>query len=275
MDLRVVDFGAEGNAHQDDTEAFEGAIRQIHAQGGGRLIVTGASSLDHEVVYNIRPINLTSHMELYIEAGARIQGIVSDWPIIPGLPSYGQGRNHMGPRHTSLIHGEHLMNVTIRGQDSNRSRIDGNGEYWWKIFIDGNETITRGSLVEFLYSSNIRIYNITLMNSPFWTVHPYDCDDVHIQNVHILNPMHTPNTVRFQEYQSHRLIDRDVLLFFHTLKLLIDAHPRMESIPTRPVMFESKTRATLEAMIASRSSRDGTALVSTTGSLPVRYTFET
>ena len=45
-------------------------------------------------VYLTAPINLTSHMTLFLEEGAII--LASDdealWPIIPFLPSYGRGR---------------------------------------------------------------------------------------------------------------------------------------------------------------------------------------
>ena len=50
--------------------------------------------------------------------------------MIPGAPSYGQGRDKPGPRYTSLLHGEHLKNVTIRG-DGAGSVLDGQGAYWW------------------------------------------------------------------------------------------------------------------------------------------------
>lgn len=203
---KVTDFGAVGNGIHDDTPAFEEVLKLIEDSGGGRLIVTGDVS-SSEKVYMIRPINLTSHMEFFIEAGARILGIAkaSAWPIIEPLPSYGQGRDHIGPRHTSLIHGEGLVNVTVLGEDPYRSKIDGNGEYWWKRRKSGNETITRGSLVEFQYSTNIQLASLTLMNSPFWTVHPYDCEYVHIQNVHIQNPLHTPNTDGFDPDSSRHV----------------------------------------------------------------------
>ena len=45
---------------------------------------------------------------------------MAGWPIIPGAPGYGQGRDHKGPRFTSLIHGEHLHNVTV-GADAGGS----------------------------------------------------------------------------------------------------------------------------------------------------------
>lgn len=38
------------------------------------------------------------------------------------------------------------------------------------------------------------IANVTLRNSPFWTVHPYDCTNVTIHGVTILAPLDAPNT---------------------------------------------------------------------------------
>lgn len=38
-----------------------------------------------------------------------------EWPIIEPLPSYGRGRERLGGRHISLIHGDGLTNVVITG----------------------------------------------------------------------------------------------------------------------------------------------------------------
>lgn len=38
-----------------------------------------------------------------------------EWPLIAPLPSYGRGRERLGPRHISLIHGENLDDVVITG----------------------------------------------------------------------------------------------------------------------------------------------------------------
>ena len=35
---------------------------------------------------------------------------------MPPLPSYGYGREHIGPRYGSLIHGQNLRDVVITGQ---------------------------------------------------------------------------------------------------------------------------------------------------------------
>jgi len=36
---------------------------------------------------------------------------------MPALPSYGYGREHPGPRYSSLIHGQNLVDVVITGKD--------------------------------------------------------------------------------------------------------------------------------------------------------------
>lgn len=38
------------------------------------------------------------------------------WPLFPPLPSYGLGREHLGPRYGSLIHGQNLKDVVITGE---------------------------------------------------------------------------------------------------------------------------------------------------------------
>ena len=90
-------------------------------------------------------------MTLYLEAGGEILATndTSLWPIIPPLPSYGQGRDHIGPRYTSLIHGENLTDVAISGENGT---INGNGELWWKLHREKKEIYTRGHLIEFMGS---------------------------------------------------------------------------------------------------------------------------
>lgn len=73
--------------------------------------------------------------------------------------------------------------------------INGRGKAWWTRFRQGLLKHTRGPLVQFMWSKDIIIYNITLQDSPFWTIHPYDCKNVTISNVTILAPLYdAPNT---------------------------------------------------------------------------------
>ena len=46
-----------------------------------------------------------------------------------------------------------------------------------------------------MWSSDVVFANITLRDSPFWTLHPYDCKNVTITNMTILAPVfEAPNT---------------------------------------------------------------------------------
>ena len=121
--VSVVDFGAKGDGTTEDTAAFVAAIGAVSGGGGGSVLVPAPGR------YLLAPINLTSHLDLHIAGGATLLAVQDKgaWPVIPGAPSYGQGRDYgaHSPRYTSLLHGEHLTNVTVRGDGSSVSVIDG------------------------------------------------------------------------------------------------------------------------------------------------------
>ncbi|KAK2985880.1 hypothetical protein RJ640_008704 [Escallonia rubra] len=116
---------------------------------------------------------------------------LKDWPIIQPLPSYGRGRERLGGRHISLIHGDALTNVVITGQNGT---IDGQGKMWWELWWNRTLEHTRGHLLELMNSHNILISNLTFLNSPFWTLHPIYCSNVVIKDMTVLAPLNAPNT---------------------------------------------------------------------------------
>ncbi|KAH6758642.1 Pectin lyase-like superfamily protein, partial [Perilla frutescens var. frutescens] len=114
------------------------------------------------------------------------------WQLMPPLPSYGLGREQAGPRYGSLIHGQNLTDVVITGHNGT---INGQGQTWWTKYRKKLLSYTRGPLVQLMWSMDIQISDVTLRDSPFWTLHPYDCQNVTIRNVTILAPLSgAPNT---------------------------------------------------------------------------------
>ena len=95
-------------------------------KGGAQLFVQAGKWLTGS-------FNLTSHLTVYLDAGAVILGSQDseDWSVISPLPSYGRGRELPGGRHCSLIHGYNLTDVVITG---NNETIDGQGAVWWNWF---------------------------------------------------------------------------------------------------------------------------------------------
>lgn len=169
------------------------------------------------------PFNLTSHMTLFLQDGAAIYGptytqlgpgpAFTMWPVIAPMPSYGQGRDHPGPRRAALVGGVNLTDVIVTSAPGAWGTIDGAGGPWWACHCGaktagvgllggcgpewqaefpcagpGFEVVTRGHLIEFGHSSNIEISNLNLRNSPFWTVHPFDCRQVVVRNIDIWAP---------------------------------------------------------------------------------------
>ncbi|KAI6707698.1 hypothetical protein NL676_010660 [Syzygium grande] len=163
----VTEFGAVGDGKTLNTRAFAAAIAHLSrysAVGGGLLYVPAGRWLTGT-------FNLTSHFTLYLHKQAVLLASqdVRDWPLSDPLPSYGHGREAPGGRYMSFIFGTNLTDVIITGDNG---KIDGQGGVWWTKFHKGSLKYTRPHLIEIMHSRSIQISNLTLLNSPFWTVHP-------------------------------------------------------------------------------------------------------
>ncbi|XP_042485770.1 probable polygalacturonase [Macadamia integrifolia] len=185
----LTDFGGVGDGKTSNTEAFRRAILYLASfgqKGGSQLNVPNGRWVTGN-------FNLTSNFTLFLEEGAVILGSQNpkEWPIIDPLPSYGRGRERLGGRHISLIHGDALTDVIITGKNGT---IDGQGKMWWDLWWNRSLEYTRGHLLELMNSHNILICNLTLLNSPFWTIHPVYCSNVVIKGMAILAPLNSPNT---------------------------------------------------------------------------------
>nr|GMC67139.1 probable polygalacturonase [Ipomoea batatas] len=186
----LTDFGGKGDGNTLNTAAFNSAIANLSKQasddGGAQLIVPPGKWLTG-------PFNLTSHFTLYIHNDATIIGTqdVSQYPLIPPLPSYGRGRDAPGARMISLIFGTNLTDVVITGGNGT---IDGQGEAWWVKYREKELKNTRPYLIEIMHSNQIQIFNLTLRNSPSWVVHPVYSSDIIIQHLTILSPIDSANT---------------------------------------------------------------------------------
>jgi polygalacturonase len=194
----VVDFGAVGDGGTDDTAAFETAIKILQENGGGILVVTSNR-------YLIRPINLTSHMVLELQADTTILGMADEdaWPVIQDAPN-----TSLGPHLTSLIHGDHLENVTIQGY-GNSSVVDGQGAYWWDKAHKNTLKYKRGRMIEFFHSRDVSVFDIRMVNAPYWNNHFFDCDNVHVARVAIEAPEHSPNTDGWDPNSSRNVLIED------------------------------------------------------------------
>ena len=195
----VNDFNATGDGETLNTQCLIAAVSMAekwnheHNNKGVEIFIRGDE--ESGTVFLTAPFNLTSHVTLNIVENTTLMASndTTLWPIVPPLVSYGQGRDHLGPRRAPFIGGLNLSDVVIRGGGT----INGNGEVWWRRHMLGKETFTRGRLVEFLYTDGLLLEDLLLLNSPFWTVHPTYSSNVVARRLVIRNPTDSPNTDGF------------------------------------------------------------------------------
>ncbi|BAT88769.1 hypothetical protein LR48_Vigan09g080500 [Vigna angularis] len=187
--ISITDFGGVGDGRTLNTKAFREAVYRIEhlRRPGGTVLYVPRG------VYLTESFNLTSHMTLFLAAGAVIKATqeTGHWPLIAPLPSYGRGRELPGARYISFLHGDGLTDVVITGENGT---IDGQGDVWWNMWRKKTLKYTRPHLVEFINSQDILISDVIFKNSPFWNIHPVYCNNVVVRYVTILAPPDSPNT---------------------------------------------------------------------------------
>ncbi|RZC56445.1 hypothetical protein C5167_015310 [Papaver somniferum] len=189
--VSLTDFGGVGDGITSNTKAFKAAIDHLSefgTDGGGLLIVPPGKWLTGS-------FNLTSYFTLYLHRDAIILGSEeeSEWAALPPLPSYGRGRDAPAGRYSSLIFGTNLTDVVITGDNGT---INGQGAVWWDKFKKEKLDKTRPYMIELMYSDQIQISNLTLIDSPSWFVHPIYSSNIIIQGLTITAPVDpiSPNT---------------------------------------------------------------------------------
>jgi polygalacturonase len=173
-------YGALGDARTLDTAAFQAAIDACHARGGGTVWVPAGQYVTGTIFFR-------DNITLHLDAGAVLLGSLNpaDYPV---LPNRWQGAQQL--TYAPLIAGENLKNIALVG----RGTINGRGEPWWEACRHKTLAYPRPRLIGFTACHNLLIENITLINSPSWTLHPVRCHNVRIHGVTIANPPDSPNT---------------------------------------------------------------------------------
>lgn len=138
------------------------------------------------------PFNITSHLTIRImKSGVLLASPdEKDWPVVEPLPSYGHGREMEGPRYGAFIGCVGCEDIGIVGEGT----VDGQGAVWWEMKRQHKLLHTRGHLVEFAFCKGILLQGVKFTMSPFWTIHPFACDDVRIIDAIVDNPVGSPNT---------------------------------------------------------------------------------
>lgn len=178
--INILDYGAKGDGVVLCTEAIKKAVEACEQNGGGVIYVPAGT-------YLTGAIFLGSNMELHLEAGATLlfSNNIEDFPVVT---SRWEGVKR--ECYASCINAYNAENVSITGKGT----LDGNGEFWWKIFKAKENKYPRPKMIAPYECKNVLIQGVKLVNSPSWTINTILCDNITIDNVTINNPSNSPNT---------------------------------------------------------------------------------
>ena len=176
--FNIKDYGAIGNGKTDDAKAIQLAIDACSNAGGGQVLIPSGS------IFLAGHFDLKSHIEFYVAVGATVLANPDEKVYTKSAFRDNKGEG------TIWIGGENIEGVTICGGGT----IDGNGISFMGAELDDSYELKpfnivdpRPHLTNHCCCKNLRIRDIHLRNSAYWTVHLAGCNDVAIDNITLLN----------------------------------------------------------------------------------------
>lgn len=178
----IADYGALRDSQVPATAAIADAIEAADKAGGGTVYIPAGTFVTGAV-------RLRSNVQLHLDPGAVLSFSTAPEDY-PAVESRWEGVKQ--EVHAPCIYGAGLVNVSITGSGT----INGNGAPWWEKHRNhpGELDYPRPRLIGLDSCSRVTIRDVTLINSPSWTVNPIGCRNVLIDNLSILNPADSPNT---------------------------------------------------------------------------------
>lgn len=219
----IKNYGATGDGKTVVTNALQRAVDACAQAGGGTVEVPAGT-------YVIGTVFLKSNVELHLSAGAVLKGSPNLTDYHPyTLPVYGQ--NYYG-----MLFAENADNVSITGQGT----VDGNNPVFYdftqaKTIDTASTRYTRQrtsyrhvasgigdgpvvpkdrprQMVIFSECQHVRVTGVSLINSPFWTLHFADCTGVMVNSLRLYSGLLVPNAdgIDFTDCQNVTVSDCDI-----------------------------------------------------------------
>lgn len=195
MNTSILDFGAVADGITLNTEAIQSAIDVCAVAGGGRVTIPSGT-------YKSGTIWLKSHVELHLEIGAELLAS-DDMDDYNALDAYEQnfGVAYEGwvGKHLIIAHEIEDCAITGFGKINGnchafvyRVNSPANRAFGWchgVSTLKDEEKQRPGQLICFIESKNVRVQDVTIVDSPCWSCFVLGCEFVQIRGVKIFNPI--------------------------------------------------------------------------------------
>lgn len=186
-------YGAVADGKTNDVAAIQTAIDKASENGGGRVVLTSGKT------YYSDSIIMKENVELHLQIGSRlkatsdINGYFRPCNFINDKTNTLIGNPVTGKPSFCFIYGFEAHGCKITGFGT----IDANGHAFVerkdKYYVTGN-FYPRPTVIYIEKSNHITVEDVTIVDAPFWTLHPAGCDDVLISKIRILNDLDVANS---------------------------------------------------------------------------------
>ena len=189
----IMQYGAKGDGISNDAFAIQHAIDDCAKNGGGQVVLPSGR------VYYSESIRLRANVDLHIQKGARlkatsnIDGYIRPNKLINDPKTALIGNPVTGKPSFVFIYAYEADHCTISGEGT----IDANGHAFVqrkdRYYVTG-DFYPRPTVIYVEKSNHITFKDFTVVDAPFWTLHPAGCDDVLIDRIRILNDLDVANS---------------------------------------------------------------------------------
>lgn len=185
-DYVITEHGASTDSTKLNTAVIQSVIDMASDKGGGTIVIPKG-------VYLSGALFFKPNTKLKLMEGAELKGSdnINDYPLIP---SRMEGRSIY--YYAALVNAYFVDSFQISGPGT----IDGNGLKYWKYFWAVRDSMShigksatnlevhRPRMLFIWGCNNVKIENVKLHNSGFWTTHLYECNNVLIDGCDIRSP---------------------------------------------------------------------------------------
>ena len=184
----IAERGAIGDGKTLNSKAIQAVIDECAQNGGGILVIPKGVFLSGSLF-------LKPGVNIELQQGAVLKGS-TDINYYKKLNTRIEG--HFEPWRAALINGDQVDHLRINGPGT----LDGSGEPFYKLFystrsaVKGtkNLDVERPRLMLLQNSKDVKISGVTYLNSGFWNLHLYRCQNVTVENCRFQSPSGpTPN----------------------------------------------------------------------------------
>lgn len=197
--LSITSFGASMKNKDKTTRAIELAITTINKKGGGTVLVPKGEWITGK-------IHFKSNVNLHLAKGATL--VFSDEPKEYLPPVHSTWEGYECYNYSPLIYAYQCKNIALTGQGGIKAKMDiwktwfkrpkGHMESLKRLYylasynkpmgvrqMVNDSSNFRPQFIQFNRCKNILMEDITITNSPFWTIHPYLSKNIVLRNLKV------------------------------------------------------------------------------------------